>query len=1061
MIRPMIWQAFVWRCALAAGLIALGCGIMLRAANIEPRILPTVHPVLEPMSAIQVPLRFAAGETNVWRVTDTGEQRMLLSGGVQVAVGYRTLKASDAAVWLTPSRESGERTYDVAIYLSGNVEVREGNAANSTRTVGKELLVTTRITQVVQLTGTPISKVAEDSPIVKRGNEIRDEIASHPLKSLQHPTVVFTTVEQALQSGWLARGPNNQILPGPGDIHLTRDNQGNIITEPATEPAGNRKPKPTIFISYDPGTKIHVQRVGKEEVGVYPGVYVHYDFQDGKPPIDFRAQRAVTFSPVPEDSSATAPATGTASASAPAKPASGDFSQVVTGVYLEGDVTLDQGDKIMVRAERMYFDFTSQRAVMLDATLASVDEVRNVPVYLRAAEIRQLARGEFAAKKVEFSTSEFYTPHYHIGASEVYLRDITPEASGGGTGGGGTGTGGDIDLGFGGGDIAAKTFAFQVKDATLNAEGTPIFYWPFLGGDTSKNEVPLRTLRVSNSHTYGLTLLTDWDLFGLMGQPEPQGVRADLNLDYFGKRGPAGGVQSSWLTDDDRGFLRSYVMLDQGTDRLGKDRNNVNPDQEARGRIRVADQHEFGDGWTMQVEGSYISDPTFLEQFFQHEFDTDKEHETAFYLKKQGQTDQLSILVSANAMDFTSTADQVDDQFMTEKLPELKYWRIGDSFLDMFTYYSENGLAELHTSITNFTPTDLKLKPNFVGPPAGAVPSNQTYRSFYQSVGWTTGSIFRADSRHEIDMPIQVGDAKITPYVTGRVTFWDDGFADPNQSTTTRVSGGGGVRASMQFWRVYSNAESRFFDVHEVRHIIEPQFNLFVQGSSEDRKDLQPFQRDVEGVTGASGTQLSLQQKWQTKRGGEGHWRDVDWIVFNVSWNQFWNKDKTDSGTLFYPMTPLRGYYFASRPELSQATSSIDLDGVWRVGERMRFMGEASYSIDGHRVEQAAAGIAVDQTNTLSYFLGNRYVYALNTDQWTIAMDYQLTQKYRIIAAESFDTQAGNNILTSLTLIRKMPRLNAAVTVTYDANQADTSFVFTMWPEGLPGAQPNTYSDRR
>ncbi len=31
-----------------------------------------------------------------------------------------------------------------------------------------------------------------------------------------------------------------------------------------------------------------------------------------------------------------------------------------------------------------------------------------------------------------------------------------------------------------------------------------------------------------------------------------------------------------------------------------------------------------------------------------------------------------------------------------------------------------------------------------------------------------------------------------------------------------------------------------------------------------------------------------------------------------------------------------------------------------------------------------------------------------------------------------------------------MPRFNMAATITYDANNADTSFVFTAWPEGFP-----------
>ena len=156
--------------------------------------------------------------------------------------------------------------------------------------IGKELLVTTRITQVVQLAGTPVSKVAEDSPIVKRGNEIRNEIASRPLKALQHPTVVFTTIERALQSGWIARGPNNQIIPGPGDIQLTRDPEGNVITKPTTQASKDHKAQPTIFISYDPGTKIHVQArsVTKKSASIQACTFTTTS-SDGKLPVDFGA----------------------------------------------------------------------------------------------------------------------------------------------------------------------------------------------------------------------------------------------------------------------------------------------------------------------------------------------------------------------------------------------------------------------------------------------------------------------------------------------------------------------------------------------------------------------------------------------------------------------------------------------------------------------------------------------------------------------------------------------------------------------------------------------------
>ena len=1018
----------------AAILATCGASLLSEAANVEPTPVPSVYPTLAPTSAIQVPLRLAADQTSVWSAKP--EQRMLLTGHVNILVGYRTLQAEAAAVWLTPSRESGVNTYEVAIYLSGNVLVREGNSPSSTTTVGPELLVTTRIMQSVQLSGMPVAKQEEESVIVKRGDEIRQQILHRPPAIAFIPTIVISPAEDALQAGWIARGPNNRIIAGPGEIKLVRNDQGVLV--PTTLPGAPKpaKPRPNVFAT---GDDIRTPpQIGKEQVTIVSGAYLLYDAQDTRPPLEFRAQRMVVFSPVPE-AAATAPGT----APAPGK----DLTQLATGVYLEGDVTLDQGNQVRIRAERVYYDFTSQRAIMLDATLSTIEEKREVPIYLRAAEIRQLARGEWAAKKVSFSTSEFYTPHYHIGASEIYLRDITPQLETPNAGA----TPGSAALGLAGGmSFEESTYQYQLKDATLNVSGVPIFYWPSLAGDTAKNEIPLRTIRVSNSRTYGLSLMTDWDIFALAGQTAPEGVRADLNLDYFGKRGPGGGVQSEWTTADDHGVLRTYALLDQGTDRLGRDRNDIKPPQEARGRATLQDQRDLGNGLTLQVEASYLSDPNFLEQFFQREFDAEKQEETSLYLKKQDDTSALTFLGKFNLMDFTSSADRIDDQFLTEKKPEIKYWRIGDSFLDLFTYYSETGGADLHTDITNFTPTQIGMQQSFLGPPANVVPLDKTYREYLHSQGWVTSNVLRADTRHELDMPLRVGDAKITPYITGRATFWDADFPEtPGGGSTSRLWGGAGVRSSMQFWHVYDDVQSTFFDVHRLRHIIEPQFNLFVTGTNVERSDLQPFDRDVEGISGGSGMQLALNQKWQTKRGGEGHWRDVDWITLNVSWNQFWNKDNT---SLFFPLQPLRGYYFASRPDLSLVRNSINVDGTWRLGERARLIGESDYSLDKHRFEQLAAGLAIDQTKSLSYFIGNRYIGALDTDEWTFAVDYQLTQKYQVIAAESYDFQSRGNILTSVTLVRKLPRFFTALTVNYDANNADTTFMFTAWPEGFPNS---------
>ena len=95
-----------------------------------------------------------------------------------------------------------------------------------------------------------------------------------------------------------------------------------------------------------------------------------------------------------------------------------------------------------------------------------------------------------------------------------------------------------------------------------------------------------------------------------------------------------------------------------------------------------------------------------------------------------------------------------------------------------------------------------------------------------------------------------------------------------------------GVRTGTQFWRCF-DAESRLFDVHGVRHIIRPEATAWLSGSNRDSLDLYPFDAGIEGINDFYGTSLALRQAWQTKRGGPGKWRIVDWITFDVELNLF------------------------------------------------------------------------------------------------------------------------------------------------------------------------------
>jgi hypothetical protein len=291
---------------------------------------------------------------------------------------------------------------------------------------------------------------------------------------------------------------------------------------------------------------------------------------------------------------------------------------------------------------------------------------------------------------------------------------------------------------------------------------------------------------------------------------------------------------------------------------------------------------------------------------------------------------------------------------------------------------------------------------------------NETFQQYYLNNGWTDQNVARLDSRQEIDMPLSFGALHVVPYVTGRLTYWDSNFSS-NQvnGSTTRAWGAVGLRASTTFWKVYRGFNSNFLDVHQLRHIIQPEVDVFVSGSNVQQGYLQPFDRNVEGITDASGAEFALRQTLQTKRGSPGHEQIVDWMTFNVAADMFWNKSTIGPFSSNNPMyaggpfstsdygQPLVGYYDFSQPELSQVADSINANATWRAGANVRLLGDESYNVDLQQLETADAGVMVDQSPSISYFLGNRYIRAVDSDQWTFSINYKLTRKYAFSATES------------------------------------------------------------
>jgi lipopolysaccharide assembly outer membrane protein LptD (OstA) len=199
-----------------------------------------------------------------------------------------------------------------------------------------------------------------------------------------------------------------------------------------------------------------------------------YQSPDRKRVVELKADNAVVFL---EPGAGGRPAGNSVSAGA------------VTGIYLEDNVVITDG-QYTARAPRVFYDLASNKAVMLDAVLFAYDARMNVPMYLRAEQLRQESRNSWSASQALLTTSEFAEPHFAVASSRLTLEH------------GERADGNPVN------HITASNNVFEW-------EGVPVGYWPYLAGDAEKTA--LQNVTVGYDSRQGPVAQTHWDMFRLTG----------------------------------------------------------------------------------------------------------------------------------------------------------------------------------------------------------------------------------------------------------------------------------------------------------------------------------------------------------------------------------------------------------------------------------------------------------------------------------------------------------------------------------------------------------------
>ena len=732
--------------------------------------------------------------------------------------------------------------------------------------------------------------------------------------------------------------------------------------------------------------------------------------------------------------------------------------------YMEGNIVFAQGDRV-IYAERMYYDVNRRKGTILQAeVLTPAFKDYEGLVRLKADVLQQIDEQNFIAYGGAITSSRLGFPRYWFQSDTIAFQDFqTPK----------------IDPLTGVQAFDQQTGELQVehnmtatsRNNFFYVAGVPISYFPVLATDLEDPVFYIDRIKLGSDSIFGTQVLTDYNAYQLLGiRNKPEGTKWNVTTDGLSERGNfLSDVSGLGIGTDveysrenffgiagpTKGFFDSWGIKDRGRDNLGRDRRAIVPEDVYRGRLLWQHQQKLDIGFQVTAEASWITDRTFLEQYFEREFDQDKDQTTGIEIKKQWAENSVALSVDYRVNDFYT---------QTGWLPRLDQFLLGKSLLsDRLTWY-----AHSHVGYGRFDVAD--------------TPTNATLAGQFQRLPWETfnglpanRSGVRVGTRQELDVPFDLGVFRFVPYVLGDVTHWQE---DLSASDRTRGYGQAGIRASVPMWRADPSVQSQLFNLNGLAHkvVFDAEFLWADADENIDRFPLyDPLDDDAQEffrrrffmpgatfaglpgaplafderlyalrtgmqsyVTGASTeiaddlmlTRLGVRQRWQTKRGLPGQERIVDWITFDIE------------GT-FFPK--------ASRDNNGAEFGLMNYDFRWHVGDRVTLLSDGHFDFFGQGLRTMSVGGILTRPELGSLYVGYRSIEGpISSNLLSASLSYRMSEKWIATAGSSIDFSSAGNIGQSLSFTRIGESFFVRLGIHSDVSRGNVGVVMSIEPRFLP-----------
>jgi len=708
-------------------------------------------------------------------------------------------------------------------------------------------------------------------------------------------------------------------------------------------------------------------------------------------------------------------------------------------VYLEGSIVVRQGNNV-VRATHAFYDVNQRRGLAMNAELRTLLPDLEGTLRLRAGELRQMSDTNFHAKDAFFTTSEFGKPKYRIQASDVFLEEKFFGAPG--------------RINPTTGEPEGGMFVATSLNNALFIDDMPVFVSPYMVTPAEDPNIPVKKFNVGYSGMFGATVETVWDLQPILGLNLPPSVDLQLQADYLSKRGPGGGLRSLFDVDSNlfgmpvhhEGWGQAYYINDHGTDNLGLGRRNLPVYNDNRGRIILRDRISIDENTWIQGEIGHVlnDDRNFMEQYYEYDWDTQKDLENLLTINHQVDNFTASLLGTVKTNDF-------NDQ--TNWLPR------GDVTLLGKQVFGTPVIWDTHSMIGYG-----QLRPA-AAPPDPVADPFQSLPYFANVEGLVTMT------RHELNLPFDVGPVHVVPYAMGELAYWEE---DLNGESLGRAYGTAGVRASVQFSKYMPQVQSEILGLNGLAHKVVfdmdyyyaqastslnniAQYNQFDDNAQERFRErlvpvefggtplppqLDPRYYAVRAGAGRSVTAsynelvddmhtlwLGMRNRWQTKVGPPENPRIIDWMELDLGTAIFPNADRDNFGET---LGLLNGRYAW---HLSPRTSFL-ADGVWDV------------FADGQKVWNV--GVVHQRSARGSIYLGFRQVNVASIESQIISSSFSYVLSpnlYVATAAAQYDVAEGMDRGESLTLTRIGEFFLLHMALGYDRSRDNVGVALALEPK--------------